>query len=72
MAQSTLHLRSLATLPYVLGDILAGIFDALVRIGEANARIRRINALSALTDAELAARGLRRADIIRWVMSDRV
>ncbi|MCE8515892.1 DUF1127 domain-containing protein [Ruegeria pomeroyi] len=72
MAQSTLHLRSLATLPHVLGDILAGIFDALVRIGEANARIRRINALSALTDAELAARGLRRADIIRWVMSDRV
>ncbi|MCE8509422.1 DUF1127 domain-containing protein [Ruegeria pomeroyi] len=72
MAQSTLHLRSLVTLPRVLGDILAGIFDALVRVGEANARIRRINALSALTDTELAARGLRRADIIRRVLSDRV
>ncbi|HCE70182.1 DUF1127 domain-containing protein [Ruegeria pomeroyi] len=72
MAQSTLHFRSLVTLPHALADILAGIFDALVRVGEANAKIRQINALSALSDAELAERGLRRADIIRRVLSDRV
>lgn len=72
MAQSTLHFRSLVTLPHALADILAGIFDALVRVGEANAKIRQINALSALSDAELAERGWRRADIIRRVLSDRV
>lgn len=70
MAISTTHSRSLTALPGVVADIFTGIFDALVRIGEANAKVRQINALSALSDAELAARGMRREDIIRRVMGE--
>lgn len=70
MAISTVHTRSLTALPGVVADIFTGIFDALVRIGEANAKVRQINALSALSDAELAARGMRREDIIRRVMGE--
>lgn len=70
MAISTAHTRSLTALPGVVADIFTGIFDALVRIGEANAKVRQINALSALSDAELAARGMRREDIIRRVMGE--
>ncbi|MCU9836791.1 MULTISPECIES: DUF1127 domain-containing protein [Ruegeria] len=70
MAVSTTHSRSLTALPGVVADIFTGIFDALVRVGEANAKVRQINALSALSDAELAARGMRREDIIRRVMGE--
>lgn len=70
MAVSTTHSRSLTALPGVVADIITGIFDALVRVGEANTKVRQINALSALSDAELAARGLRREDIIRRVMGE--
>ncbi len=70
MAISTVHTRSLTALPGVVADIFTGIFDALVRIGEANTKVRQINALSALSDAELAARGMRREDIIRRVMGE--
>ncbi|WP_093028183.1 DUF1127 domain-containing protein [Ruegeria marina] len=68
MAHSTATTRSLTALPGVAADIIAGIFNALVRIGEANSKVRQINALSALNDAELAERGLRREDIVRRVM----
>lgn len=44
--------------------------ETLVLIGESNPRIRRIQALAALSDSELAARGLRREDIARHVLSD--
>lgn len=70
MAVSTTHSRSLTALPGVVADIFTGIFDALVRVGEANTKVRQINALSALSDAELTARGLRREDIIRRVMGE--
>lgn len=70
MAVSTTHSRSLTALPGVVADIFTGIFDALVRVGEANTKVRQINALSALSDAELAARGMRREDIIRRVMGE--
>lgn len=51
-------------------DTLSGIYGALIRIGEANSRVRRIEALSAMTDEELKARGIRRENIIREVMHD--
>lgn len=68
MAQTTV--RAERTPLGAIGDILGGIWNALIRVGEANSRVQRIEALSALSDAELAARGLRREDIIRHVMSD--
>lgn len=42
----------------------------LIAIGNSNAKVRRANALMAMTDAELAARGLKRGDIARHVFAD--
>lgn len=61
------------TLPSILGataDIFVGIAKSLTQIGEANAKVRRIQALSNLSDAELDARGIKRENIIRHVMTD--
>ncbi|WP_289150840.1 DUF1127 domain-containing protein [uncultured Salipiger sp.] len=54
----------------LLSRILAGLGDAIVAIGEANPRLRRVEALQRLSDAELAAKGLRREDIVRHVFHD--
>ncbi|MEX0316455.1 MAG: DUF1127 domain-containing protein [Ruegeria sp.] len=70
MAHSTAQLSSFHGLVTAVADIFSGIFDALVRIGEANSKVRQIEALSALSDEDLAARGIAREDIIRHVLSD--
>ena len=53
-----------------LGGVFRAIGNALVTLGEANSRVRRAEALQALTDAELAAKGLKREDIPRHVFRD--
>lgn len=53
-----------------LTRFFGAIGNALVAIGEANPRMRRIEALQRLSDAELAAKGLRRDDIVRHVFGD--
>jgi len=45
-------------------------FNAMVRIAERNPRYRKVQALSAMTDEQLAARGLKREDIVRHVFAD--
>ena len=50
--------------------ILTAIGNGFVSIAESNHRVRRVNRLSAMSDAELAARGLKREDIVRHVFSD--
>ena len=47
-----------------------GVIEGLARIAENNSRVRQLNALAALSDEDLAARGLRREDIARHVFSD--
>ena len=53
---------------------LSGLFralgNAIVTLGEANSRVRRAEALQALTDKELAEKGLKREDIPRHVFGD--
>lgn len=60
--------------PISLGKILATPFSAIgrffVAIMENNSRIKRVDALNALTDEQLAKRGLRREDIVRHVFGD--
>lgn len=46
------------------------ILNTLVRIGEQNARVKEVERLSALSDAQLAQRGLRREDIVQHVFRD--
>lgn len=70
MAVTTTHTNPLMHAIRALVDIIGGLYGALIRIGEANSRVRRIEALYAMSDAELAARGIRRENIIREVMSD--
>lgn len=53
----------------VAADVFHGIYEALIRVGEANAKVVKIKQLHELTDEELAVRGLKREDIVRLVMA---
>ncbi|MEC3860893.1 DUF1127 domain-containing protein [Mesobacterium sp. TK19101] len=53
-----------------LRDVLAAIGRGIVAIGENNTRMRAITLYQNMTDAELAARGLKREDIARNVFRD--
>ena len=53
-----------------LNRVFNGIFNFLVSISTAQSRVRQIEFLCALTDEELAERGLSRQDIVRYVYRD--
>ncbi|MCR9125770.1 MAG: DUF1127 domain-containing protein [Rhodobacteraceae bacterium] len=53
-----------------VGAALTSVGNAIVAISEANSKVRQAEALHALSDAELAARGLKREDIARYVFAD--
>ncbi|MGP6087191.1 DUF1127 domain-containing protein [Antarctobacter jejuensis] len=53
-----------------VGALFTSIFEGLVRIAEANSRIKEVERLNAMSDAELDARGLKRTDIVRHVFRD--
>ncbi|WP_254695308.1 DUF1127 domain-containing protein [Oceanicola sp. D3] len=46
------------------------VLSALVSLAEANPRMKAVSRLSAMSDEELAARGLKREDIVRHVFRD--
>ena len=51
-------------------DLIYGLGRGLVAIGENNARVREMERLQALSDDQLAARGLTRETIVRHVFRD--
>lgn len=51
----------------LLGRALASIGNAFVNVGEANSRLRQVEALQALSDAELEERGIKRSEIVTVV-----
>ena len=53
-----------------LNRVFNGILNFLVSISMAQSRVRQIEFLCALTDEELAERGLSRQDIVRYVYRD--
>lgn len=53
-----------------VGGLFQRAFNALVAVAEANPRLKAVNRLSEMSDAELAARGLKREDIVRHVFRD--
>ena len=53
-----------------LNRVFNGILNFLVSISTAQSRVRQIEFLCALTDEELAERGLSRQDIVRHVYRD--
>lgn len=52
------------------GAFFSGIGTSLVKAAEADRRIRTFNALMEMSDAELAAKGLKREDLARHVFGD--
>jgi len=50
--------------------VLSGFLNFLVSINTAQSRVRQIEFLCALSDEELAQRGLTRQDIVRHVYRD--
>ena len=50
--------------------LFARIFDAMIRVAENNPRVRQAQRLHAMTDAELAARGIKRTEIGQHVFRD--
>ena len=53
-----------------LNRVFNGVLNFLVSISTAQSRVRQIEFLCALTDEELAERGLSRQDIVRYVYRD--
>lgn len=49
---------------------MSAMIDGLISISENTARARQIEALMALSDEQLAARGIKRTEIARYVFSD--
>lgn len=54
----------------VVAHIFSSIGRFLVDLGEAHPRMRRVQQLQAMSDAELAKRGLQRDEIVRYVFQD--
>ena len=53
-----------------LNRVLSGFLNFLVSISTAQSQVRQIEFLCAMTDQELAQRGLARQDIVRHVYRD--
>ncbi|SPF79811.1 DUF1127 domain-containing protein [Pseudoprimorskyibacter insulae] len=54
----------------IFSNIFAAIGRAFVHAAESNHRMQKIQYLTSLSDAELAARGIKREDIARHVFRD--
>ncbi|MEQ9449562.1 MAG: hypothetical protein RLN70_11770 [Rhodospirillaceae bacterium] len=54
----------------VFGQIGHRIMNALVAMAEANGRVKQIERLQSLSDAELASRGIKRDEIVHHVFRD--
>ncbi|MBV7394692.1 DUF1127 domain-containing protein [Mameliella sediminis] len=54
----------------IFGAFFTKLFNGLVSIAEANSRVRTVERLNAMSDAELAQMGIQRADIVRHVFRD--
>ncbi|WP_050929251.1 leucyl-tRNA synthetase [Aestuariivita boseongensis] len=69
MANITTNTNS-AAWGFSLGGVFRAMGEALVTLSETNSRVRRVEALQALSDDQLAAKGLKREDIARHVFGD--
>lgn len=65
---STSPVSSESAGPGAIRRFFNAIIDGMVAMGEADPRFRKLNALAAMTDEELARRGLRRDQIAREVL----
>ncbi|KMK66619.1 hypothetical protein [Puniceibacterium sp. IMCC21224] len=54
----------------VIGEIFKTIGRGLVRIAESNRKIQEVERLQAMSDEQLANRGLKRDEIVHYVFRD--
>ncbi len=69
MAHATTHLPTTFSILTPLRAALSAFGSALIRVAERNPKVRQVEALQALSDEELANRGLKRSEIARHVFS---
>jgi hypothetical protein len=56
--------------PSFFSSLVSGLARGLNQIAEANGRVREVERLQALSDKALAAKGLKREEIVRHVFRD--
>lgn len=69
MAYTTTQNGAAAPLMGPVARFFSIIGNALVSLGESNSKIRQVDALNAMSDEELARRGIQRQDIVRHVFN---
>lgn len=72
MANVSVSAPAASGLRFRFGTFIDGFVAGLVRIADSNSKYRQMQALMALSDAQLADRGLRREDIARYVFRDQL
>ncbi|MCI5097269.1 MAG: DUF1127 domain-containing protein [Rhodobacteraceae bacterium] len=72
MAQTSLHISERPGVFALPKRILHAIGAFLVAVAENNDRVRQVEFLRNLSDQELAARGIKREDIVRHVFASHV
>jgi uncharacterized protein YjiS (DUF1127 family) len=70
MALTSVHPTVSFPVLATVGRFFAAIGNGLVSMGENSSRYRQVEALQALSDAELAKRGIERQNIVRVVYAD--
>jgi hypothetical protein len=67
MAQNTLAAQAPINVASLLAAPFKAVFRGLVAIAESNQQVREAQFLLSLSDEELAARGLKREDVVHHV-----
>lgn len=70
MAHYTATQGDFAPTSNLFSRFFSALGNALVTMGNSNARLRQVEALQRLSDAELEERGLERSEIARHVFQD--
>ncbi len=72
MANTALNITAPVSILSILSAPFVALGNALIAMGEASSRTEEVQLLQSLTDEELAARGLKRDEIVRHVFADKM
>lgn len=72
MAQTAHHTTTGFSLSGWIASIGSAIYSGLIQVAEARSRVRQVEYLHALSDEELAKRGLTRERIVHHVFADSI
>ena len=70
MAYTALHIGAGSALLHTLAAPFVALGNALIRLGESNSRMKQVEFLQSLSDAERAKRGISRDEIAHYVFKD--